>query len=184
MERELFTLNRIWINPINPFKVPWDKPIKYPQCWLTCPIKISIHTCSLIFIQKTSNSKSNCSLFVKLNLFEIRKMCLIEWEWERKGALPQCHNVIPNLTKIFDEVNSVPLVRKCGKRFYLFDKREMHNMWQSKYTLYGQRVMMPKYSWDETCLSHSPVSVCMSIFVSDRVSVRDTFTRWSTGIRK
>lgn len=52
MERELFTSNRIWINPINPFKVPWDKPIKYPQRWLTGPIKISIHTCSLFLFKR------------------------------------------------------------------------------------------------------------------------------------
>ena len=40
-ERELFTSNRIWINPINPFKVPWDKPIKYPQRWLTGQSKLA-----------------------------------------------------------------------------------------------------------------------------------------------
>lgn len=41
---------------------------------------------------------------MRVNLFAIRN-------W----ALLQCNNVIPNLTKIFDGVNSVPLVHKCGR---------------------------------------------------------------------
>lgn len=63
MERELFTSNRIWINPINPFKVPWDKPIKYPQCRLSGQSKLAF-ILAAFFIQKTSNSKSNCGAYL------------------------------------------------------------------------------------------------------------------------
>lgn len=49
MERELFTSNRIWINPINPFKVHWDKPTKYHQCILTVQLKLAFILTALYF---------------------------------------------------------------------------------------------------------------------------------------
>lgn len=59
---------------------------------------------------------------------------------EKKGALLHCHNVIPNLTTIFDGVNSAPPVHKGSRLFYLFNKRENHYTLQTKFTSDGQRV--------------------------------------------
>lgn len=142
--RRLFTSKHIWINPINPFEVTQDKPIKLPQLadW---PIQISIHTHWLLFSIKHQRANAIVGFVLVVSLDSDKKWIANRQSESKNRGISFYSNVIPNCTKGLRLINTV---------HDMFNKKRFRT--RSNLTRWPKGVKTnsaPK----EICLSHLPV---------------------------